>query len=73
MPLCRWSWELGIVTALELLVACSGLCLLILYLRLNADAEKFVWNQLGRFCFFVAFTALFGAAGGFARLQNQIM
>jgi di/tricarboxylate transporter len=69
---CRWSWELGVVIVLDLILACCGLYLLVLYLRLDAAAKKFVWSQLGRFCALVTLSALLTSTGRFARLQNQI-
>ncbi len=68
----RWSVELGVLAALQLLTACCSLCVLLLFMRLDADRKKFVWNRLGLFSACVTLDLVFGAAATVAAMNNQI-
>jgi len=68
----RWSVELGVLAALQLLTACYSLCVLLLYMRLDAGRKKFVWNRLGLFSACVTLDLVFGAATTVAAMNNQI-
>ena len=68
----RWSVELGVLAALQLLTACCSLCVLLLYMRLDAGRKKFVGNRLGLFSACVTLDLVFGAAATVAAMNNQI-
>jgi len=68
----RWSVELGSLAALQLLIACCSLCVLLLYMRLGPDKQKFVWNRIGQFSACVTANLVLGATATLASMNNQI-
>ena len=68
----RWSVELGSLAALQLLIACCSLCVLLLYMRLGPDKKKFVWNRIGQFSACVTANLVLGATATLASMNNQI-
>jgi len=68
----RWSVELGSLAALQLLIACCSLCVLLLYMRLDPDKKKFVWNRIGQFSACVTANLALCATATLASMNNQI-
>ena len=64
--------SISTLAALQLLTACCSLCVLLLYMRLDAGRKKFVWNRLGLFSACVTLDLVFGAAATVAAMNNQI-